>query len=84
MAIQKPKPVERLFDFVEPKNGLTILTLRRNSCRFIVREDDTPIYCGAPKERGPYCAAHYKVCYVPVKKAMQAKLERLAGLKSIG
>lgn len=83
-VIQKPKPVERLFNFVEPKVGVTIMTLRHDSCRFIVDEGETPIYCGAQKTRGPYCAEHYGRCYVPVKKAMQAKIERIAGLKSTG
>lgn len=84
MAIQKPKPVKRLFDFAEPKTGKTIMTLRHDSCRFIINDGETPIYCGKKKERGPYCAEHYKVCYVPVRKAMQAKIERIAGIKSIG
>jgi hypothetical protein len=77
-VIQKPKPVERLFDFVAPPAGVTILALRGNSCRFIVGEDETPIYCGKEKVRGAYCAAHYAACYVPVKKAMQQKMERMA------
>jgi len=83
-AIQKPRPVERLFDFAEPKAGVTILSLRHDSCRFIIEEGETPVYCGVKKTRGPYCADHYSKCYVPVRKAMQAKLERMAGVKSTG
>lgn len=76
--IQKPKPVERLLDYAEPVVGVTLMELRHNSCRFIVAEDEAPIYCGRTRTRGPYCAEHYAVCYVPVRKAMARKIEAAA------
>ena len=79
-TIQKPKPVERLFDYRQPQAGVRLTALRHDSCRFIVAEDDAPIYCGDKKSRGSYCAEHYSLCYVPVKKAMAAKIARLAKL----
>lgn len=66
--IQKPKPVERLFDYATPPSGVTLMGLRHASCRYIVREEETAIYCGRDKTSGPYCADHYALCYRPVKK----------------
>lgn len=67
--IQKPRPVELLFDYVEPAVGVSIFGLRHNSCRYIIAEDEAPIYCGRDKQRGSYCMDHYNICYVPVRKA---------------
>lgn len=78
VVIQKPRPIEVLFDYAPPAHGLTISALRHDSCRFIVAEDETPIYCGKQKERGSYCAEHYSICYVSVRKAMKDKIERMA------
>jgi len=77
-AIQKPRPVERLFDHLEPVVGVTLMNLRHSSCCYIIGEDDATIYCGRQRARGSYCAEHYSLCYVPVKKAMQKKIERLS------
>jgi hypothetical protein len=41
---------------------LTLLELKRTSCRFILG-DDLTFYCGEVAETAPYCAAHRKACY---------------------
>ena len=51
-------------------SGVTILNLENNMCRYIV---DAPLYadtyyCGDPKERGVYCAAHAEMCYYGPKR----------------
>lgn len=76
--IQKPKPVEVLFNYPEPVVGVSLMGLRHMSCRFIIAEDESPIYCGKDKVRGSYCADHYSVCYVPVRKEDRKKIERLS------
>lgn len=77
-VIQKSKPVETLFDHLEPVVGVTLMNLRHSSCCYIIGEDEAPIYCGRQRARGSYCAEHYSLCYVPVKKAMQKKIERMS------
>lgn len=77
VKIQKPKPVEVLFDYLEPKTGVSLFGLRHSSCRYIIGEDESAIYCGRTKERGSYCAEHYRLCYVPVKKDSKNKVDGL-------
>lgn len=53
--------------------------LKNNSCRYVVNDGpaETFIFCGSPKERGPYCEAHASICYVvPEKRQPQKKLYR--------
>lgn len=43
--------------------------LTSESCRYVVN-DGRPeqfIFCGAPQERGSYCAEHAAICYMPPK-----------------
>ena len=43
--------------------------LKNNSCRYVVNDGrpETFIFCGAPKERGAYCAEHAAICFMPPK-----------------
>lgn len=43
--------------------------LKSNSCRYVVNEGiaENFIFCGAPRERGPYCESHAFICYAPPK-----------------
>ena len=44
------------------RGPLTLLELKRNSCRFILG-DDLTFYCGEEAEVAPYCTKHRAVCY---------------------
>lgn len=39
--------------------------LKSDSCRYVVNDGrpENFIFCGAPRERGPYCEEHAKICY---------------------
>lgn len=55
-----PKPTQKNVGFWR---------LTAQSCRYVVN-DGRPeqfIFCGAPQERGPYCAEHAAICYMPPK-----------------
>jgi len=41
--------------------------LKTNSCRYVVNDGrpETFIFCGAPQERGSYCAEHAAICFMP-------------------
>ena len=41
---------------------VTLLDLRRTSCRFILG-DDLTYYCGEEADPAPYCQKHRAVCY---------------------
>lgn len=55
---------------VSERNGMTLLELKADSCRYITKVGVglSTIYCGAPAERGAYCAAHALRCYVQPKE----------------
>jgi hypothetical protein len=54
----------------DPDSQIGILSLKIFSCRYIVKDGDiyTRRYCGKNIDRSSYCADHYKLCYVPIKK----------------
>lgn len=57
-----PKPREALE--AEPIN-IKFKDLTSMSCRYVVNDGrpENFIFCGALKERGPYCGAHARICY---------------------
>jgi GcrA cell cycle regulator len=66
----KPRVVAILFDAPEPRM-LPLEALRDNECHFPIGD---PLkggfgFCGHPKERGAYCAAHGAIAYrIPEKR----------------
>lgn len=50
-----------------PKDGLTILELTENSCRYIIgnQPPEKSVYCGKKKKVGSYCEDHARLCYIP-------------------
>lgn len=52
------------------KAPVPLLSLKPRSCRYIVNDKRGPmavLYCGEPKTKGAYCAAHYALCYQPLR-----------------
>ena len=46
-------------------NMVSLFNLKADHCRYAVRGVGAgTFYCGEPKERGSYCAAHGAICYV--------------------
>jgi GcrA cell cycle regulator len=43
--------------------------LKPHSCRYVVNDSrpENFIFCGAPQERGSYCAEHAAICFIPPK-----------------
>lgn len=77
----RPEPEIPSYAFPPKTNGqegLTILQLKMNSCRYIIREDDAwnTFYCGVPRERGAYCEDHAKLCYVAQPTGKERKKHR--------
>lgn len=77
---RKPKPLGLLFKQPRPRTALAetvapvansknikFRQLKNNSCRYVTNDGrpENFLFCGAPKERGPYCEAHALICYVP-------------------
>lgn len=58
------KPVE-----IKEDVSATLLDLRFDSCRYIVKDGDiySTKYCNRPITRVSYCEDHYKICYVPTR-----------------
>lgn len=82
VIVKNPEPIVLAFERVEPTrtSSVALLELRGHHCRFIVGSGDVTMYCGKEKSRGAYCAEHYSLCYVPVRKAMAAKIARIAAI----
>lgn len=74
LVSKKPsKPISEVTKFTRgsAKDSLNIgfWKLKKTSCRYVVN-DGRPeqfIFCGASQERGPYCAEHAAICYMPPK-----------------
>lgn len=60
-------------DHRQPTN---LMGLKYNSCRFIVEQGnaETTKYCNAKIDRNSYCAKHYKLCYVPPRRAIEGMI----------
>lgn len=67
---ERVKPVVIIKDppSAKPRN-IKFKNLTSKSCRYVVNDGrpENFIFCGAPKERGPYCEAHALICYVQPK-----------------
>lgn len=73
--IHERSVLEMAFDF--PDNHITIMALKRDSCRYIVVQGDVAEtrYCGQSVSKGslsggansPYCRTHHKLCYQPAR-----------------
>jgi len=72
---KKPKPLREIKSIFDKKidiegNPTDILGLRNRSCRFIVQGTGVHSkYCNADKWYGAYCKEHYKICYIPTRRA---------------
>jgi hypothetical protein len=75
---KKPKPVKpvrqikSIFDSKVEIDGnpTDILGLKNRSCRFIVQGTGVNAkFCNADKWYGAYCEEHYKLCYIPTRRA---------------
>jgi len=60
-------------DHRKPTN---LMGLKYNSCRFIVEQGtvETTKYCNAKIDRNSYCTEHYKICYVPPRRAIEGMI----------
>lgn len=70
-------------------SGISILELKRSSCRYIVGwcEEDLHLYCGKEQEQGSYCGAHARLCYNPnaiLKSKRKFSFSYLTGIKDVG
>jgi GcrA cell cycle regulator len=63
-----------------PENAVPLAALSAGACSFPHGEPGQPGFgfCGAPRERGAYCAAHAALCYTPLTKRQKRAGERLA------
>jgi len=50
-----------------------LMKLTSQSCRFIVVEGsvEETRYCNNPIDRSSYCSEHYRICYVPPRRAIE-------------
>lgn len=55
---------------------VTLMKLTNQSCRFIVSEEgaEETLYCNKQIDRSSYCADHYKICYVPPRRAIEGMI----------
>jgi len=53
----------------------TLMDLKIDDCRYIIEGERAPLFlfCGQLKASKTYCAAHHKLCYVPVPKKVKAR-----------
>jgi hypothetical protein len=54
-----------------------LMKLTSQSCRFIVSEEgaEHTLYCNNQIDRASYCTEHYKICYVPPRRAIEGMID---------
>ena len=57
-------------DFGDLKHATSLSRLKHGQCRWIVKEHPQKVlFCGAPVERGSWCAQHARIVYQPQRQA---------------
>lgn len=75
----KPLPEIKEAPTAKPLN-IRFKDLTANSCRYVVNDGrpENFIFCGAPKERGPYCGAHAALCYIAPTYEQKRNIKRMS------
>lgn len=80
--VKKTSPEVAKYTRGSAKDSLNIKfwKLKPESCRYVVNDGrpENFIFCGAPKERGPYCAEHAAICYNVPSYEQRREMKRTA------
>jgi hypothetical protein len=93
MRTETPKPViawvsaPTSYPPPEPKKAhvsgpKSLMDLGIDDCRYIINDGPVSslLFCGEPKKIKTYCAAHYKLCYIPITKKKKGSVFSLQKL----
>jgi hypothetical protein len=61
-------------NFHDAKQATSLSRLKHDQCRWIVSEPPQKVlFCGAPAERGSWCARHARIVYQPKREDQAAR-----------
>lgn len=67
--VKRQEKINRIQNTKPSEKNVRFWKLTAQSCRYVVNDGRAEdfIFCGEPKQRGSYCAAHADICYMPPK-----------------